>query len=256
MSNKVLATVLNNKDEEINVRNIENKQTNIITENRRQKYIKIMEDYNSGDEFKKKKAIDDMINNLSMYVYSVIAKYFPSYIKYKEDLYQEGCLAILKNLEKYDPNIAMPSTFFFIYIKDQINTFIVKNVNNTSRYCGNNMNKIKNAIKYYEMKNQNFSNEDIAEQTGLSIKQVVCTMNIMNNTEVVYDNTEEFENQLVGKSETPEQKVLDNEMNKNIVNLLYTLDDDERIIVMYRMGFMGKCMSFKNIAELLNTSMY
>lgn len=256
MSNNVLATELNyNEDEQIFVWDVENKQIDNKTENSRQKYIKIMEDYNSGDKLKKKKATDDMIQILSMFVYSIITKYFPSYVKYKDDMYQEGCLAILKNLEKYDPNIAMPSTFFFVHIKEQINTFIINNVNNISRYYGHNMIKIKKVIKHFEIKNQDYTNEDIAKQTGLSVEQVVYIMNLIKNViNVTYDNNEDLDNLLVGESETLEKSILDNEESKVILKILYTLDEDERFIVMHRMGFMGKCFSYEDIADMLNIS--
>ena len=258
MNNKGLATVLNYDGEEISAKEFKNKQDiqeNDKTEKRREKYIKIMEDYNSGDEFKKKKAIEDMIKNLSMYVYSVIAKYFPSYIKYKDDLYQEGCLAILKNLDKYNPEIAMPSTFFFIYIKEQINTYIINNVNNTSRYYGHNIIKIKKAIKHFETNNQDYTNADIAQYTGLSIETVIYTMNaIKNETEIKYDTNEFLENQLVSETESPEKILLNNEKSEIILKILETLNDDEKFIIMARMGFLGECLSFKEISDKMNTS--
>lgn len=254
MSNKGLATVLN--DDEVKFENeFEVKEKEDKLAKRRQKYIKIMENYNSGDEFKKKKAVEDIISSLSMYVYSVIAKYFPSYTKHTDDLYQEGCLAILKNIANYDPSIAMPTTYFFVHIRDAINTYIINNINNTSRYYGHNIIKIKKAIKYFETNNQDYTNADIAQKTGLSIETVVYTMNIIKtSTEVKYENDEVFENQISMQSQSPEDLLLDTEKRKVILEAIETLNEDEKIIVTYKLGFVGECLSYKEIGEKINLS--
>ena len=109
--------------------------------------IQIMRDYHSGDEFLKKKAIEDMINILNNYIYSVMRTHFPNYYaKYVEDLFQEGVIAILKKMDDYDPELGAPTTFFHIYIKGAMNSFIIETINRTTNHYGHNINKVKKAI--------------------------------------------------------------------------------------------------------------
>ena len=77
---------------------------------------------------------------------------------------------------------------------------------------------------------------------------------IKNETEIKYDTNEFLENQLVSETESPEKILLNNEKSEIILKILETLTDDEKFIIMARMGFLGECLSFKEISDKMNTS--
>lgn len=223
---------------------------------KREKYIKIMEDYHSGNDFLKQQAINEMVETLSKYVYSIIRKMFSSYLpKYLDDLYQEGIVGILKNIGKYDPTKSMPTTFFNIYIIGEMNTFIINNVNKTTNYYGHNIIKINKAIKEFEMSNQDYTDADIAEKLKIPIETVInCREIIKNSKDSEYEMSEMLDNSTSPQIKSPEDLMLEKEKEKILLDALNSLDVDEKYIIAGKLGLVNKPKAYKTLASELGIS--
>lgn len=217
--------------------------------------IQIMRDYHSGDEFLKKKAIEDMINLLNNYIYSVMRIHFPNYrTKYSEDLYQEGVLSIIKKMDDYDPELGAPTTFFHIYIKGGMNSFIIETVNHTTNHYGHNINKVRKAIDEFERSNEEYNNIDISNKVDIPLETVIACRKMINySNEVSFDADNNVKNK-ISSLQTPEEKMLSRERGVILAEALNDLDEIKRLIVINKLGLIGERISYKTIAKNIGIS--
>lgn len=186
-------------------------------------FFKIMEDYHSGDTKKMQYANECAIKALEGFVFHIIKKSYSTYVRDNfYDMVQEGNLGIMVGMEKYDPNKSMPTTFFSPYIKHEIQKHITRQVDKTTAHYSTSIKKINKAIEAFDAENIQYTNVDIAIQTGLSLETVNQSMAIRNYRDEVHidacvpgmiDN-----NQISSKIATPEEEYLEKEEK----NILYT----------------------------------
>ena len=218
----------------------------------REYYIEIMKNYRSGDENLKKEAINKMVSSLSNYVYSIIVNRFPTYVKMRDDLYQEGILAILKKLDAYNPEIAAPTTFFQIYIVSDMNSFIIGETHHTSNHYGNNIIKVKKAINDFEKSNTEYNNADIAKYLNIPLETVIACRKIINySQEVSFDADEIVKSSTPSSELSPEDKLIRRERLRTLYKAISELDEIKKYIVVHKLDLTGEKMSYKTIAKEL-----
>lgn len=151
------------------------------------RFFKIMEDYHSGDPVREKKALEDAIDELKGFIYSIIRKTYITYAKDNYyDLVQEGKIGVIEGMKKYDPSKSMPTTFFSPYIKHEMQLLITKQVDKTTAHYSSNIKKLNKVIEQFEATNTPYTNVDLAIQTGLSLETVNQSMAIRNYREEVH----------------------------------------------------------------------
>ena len=206
------------------------------------RFYSIMEDYHSGDEAKRQYALERAMREMEGFIHLIIKRSYSTYTKkYFYDLLQEGYLGVAIGMNKYNPDISMPSTFFFPYIKHEMQGFITRNVDKTTSHYSSNIKKINKAIEMLEEKGIQYTNVDIAIQTGMTIETVDQSLAIRNCRDEVHIDAcppnvidAELEN---SRAKTPEQEFMEEEEKQTIYRTMNTLlTDDEIQILQYHFG--------------------
>lgn len=206
------------------------------------RFYSIMEDYHSGDEAKRQYALERAMREMEGFIHLIIKRSYSTYTKkYFYDLLQEGYLGVAIGMNKYNPDISMPSTFFFPYIKHEMQGFITRNVDKTTSHYSSNIKKINKAIEMLEEKGIQYTNVDIAIQTGMTIETVDQSLAIRNCRDEVHIDAcppnvidAELEN---SRAKTPEQEYMEEEEKRTIYRTMNTLlTEDEILILQYHFG--------------------
>ncbi|WFR59056.1 sigma-70 family RNA polymerase sigma factor [Anaerocolumna sp. AGMB13025] len=217
----------------------------------------------SEDPLISDKAKELFVKNMDKFISKFISEQYPTFIgSHYEDMIQAARMGIIIGLDKYNPEIAKPTTFFVLYIKHEVSQYINNYVNGLSTYYANEKYKINKAINQLENENRETSDVNIAEITGITAENVKQIRNMIASTSnVAFD--EVFMNK-ADENDTPEQIVLKKELGETINNTIerYLTDTEKRIITMYyglagnkgvserTAGFPTK-KAFRNISESL-----
>lgn len=226
------------------------------------RFYSIMEDYHSGDEAKRQYALERAMREMEGFIHLIIKRSYSTYTKkYFYDLLQEGYLGVAIGMNKYNPDISMPSTFFFPYIKHEMQGFITRNVDKTTSHYSSNIKKINKAIEMLEEKGIQYTNVDIAIQTGMTIETVDQSLAIRNCRDEVHIDAcppnvidAELEN---SRAKTPEQEYMESEEKATIYRTMKTLlTDDEIKILQFHFGLddqNGNSVDIKSEGDIAKT---
>lgn len=201
------------------------------------RFYKIMEDYHSGDTKKREDALARAMKELEGFIHLIIKRSYSTYTKkYFYDLLQEGYLGVAIGMEKYNPDMSMPSTFFYPYIKHEMQGFITRNVDKTTSHYSSNIKKINKAIQELENKGIRYTNVDIALQTGMTIETVDQSMAIRKYRDEVHIDAcppnvidSELEE---SRHKTPEEEYMEGETVSTIYRTMNTLLSEDEIKVL------------------------
>ena len=105
-----------------------------------------------------KKLVEENLN----LVYFVVDRYFKKsyFLVEKEELIQEGFLALCKCIPFYDEKKGKISTFIVKCVKKHLSFYIMKRVKNNIQTCD--ISKVENVLKYDD--SYNYSNEEQLEE--------------------------------------------------------------------------------------------
>lgn len=180
------------------------------------------------------KAKELFVKNMDKFISKFISDQYPTFIgAHYEDMIQVARMGIIIGLEKYNPEIAKPTTFFVLYIKHEVSQYINNYVNGLSTYYANEKYKINKAINLLENENREPNDINISEITGITIENVKQLRSmIASSVNLVFD--EVFMNK-ADEKDTPEQIILKKELGETIKNTIekHLTDIEKRIINMY-----------------------
>lgn len=100
---------------------------------------------NKNQQSKQKTSLEEMCINLYPFVVNCCTSFNMNGTAYREDLIQEGQLAICEHYDEYDANIAEATTFFRPHILHRMQEFINGSVFNTTGHYSKNMKLISKA---------------------------------------------------------------------------------------------------------------
>ena len=208
----------------------------------RDRFFQIMEDYHSGNSVKQKDALERAMKELEGFIHLIIKRSYSTYTKkYFYDLLQEGYLGVAVGMQKYDPSKSMPSTFFYPYIKHEMQGFITRNVDKTTSHYSTNIKKINKVITEFEERGIAYTNVDIALQTGMTLETVDQSMAIRKYRDEVHIDAcpvNIIDNELEeNRRKTPEDELIAEETTQTIYRTIATiLTEDEISVLQYRFG--------------------
>ncbi len=216
------------------------------------RFFDIIKEYNGEDENKKAMAATEAIELLQNYVHFILQRYYSTYHKYFEDMFQEGVLGILANLGKYDPSRSKPTTFFHCYIMHNISDYVHTEINKTTPHYATNISLVEKAIEFLTEQGKSYTEKDIAIETGLTLETVNKCMRRKNNADELYYDSDEFlDSQLTKRSVSPEEEFIESERVKTLYDAIGSLDPEEAQVIMLKFGLGGEVLSYKNISERL-----
>lgn len=174
-----------------------------------------------------------------------------------EDLFQIGCIGMLKAIDKFDMefNVAF-STYAVPMITGEIRRFLRDDgIIKISRTIKENQAKIIMATeKYRKEKGSEPTMEELSKYTQLSIEDIVTAMEAAREVDSIDREIDAGE----GKKQTLLDKIEDTKNPENMVlnrifikQMLETLDEDERKIIVLRY-FQNKTQS--EIAKMMGTT--
>lgn len=203
------------------------------------------------------------IKKMDKFISKFISEQYPTFIRaHYEDMIQAARMGIVIGLEKFNPEIAKPTTFFILYMKHEVSQYINNYVNGLSTYYANEKYKINKAISLLESQNQETTDVKIAEITGITPENVKQLRSMTaSSANVEFD--EVFMNK-ADENDTPEQIILKKELEETINNTIekHLTETEKQIITMYY-GLSGKGdtsekaavfptkKEFRNISDIL-----
>ena len=162
-----------------------------------------------------------------------------------DDLIQEGIVAALSSLERYDPSKASFTTFIMKRVKGAMYDYLRK-IDWMPRNLRKNVKMIERAI--YE--SEEFpSDEEIARKTGLELKEVVRARNEMMRKQLLMIDA--MEDEIVLKTEGPDENAYRELLVEEMKKAIEKLSDKEKLVLSLRFE---KDLSFKEIAKVLGVS--
>ena len=201
-------------------------------------FVKIMENYRSGDFEKKKAAVSEACYAMDALVKYIVKKNYPTYqAQHYDDLLQEGRLAVVDALDGYYPERCAPSSYFYTAIKHNIQVFIAEHVHKTTRHYAAMANKIRKAEAALAQIDGLSYHDDItiSTYTGIPLTTVIETRKQTTAANFV---------ELSSQADTPAEDVYTNpqaayvqaERNNALYKALGELTDTEMKILMMTYG--------------------
>lgn len=185
-----------------------------------------------GDKQSRKKLVE---NNVGL-VWSIVRRYGDRGYD-KEDLFQIGCIGLIKSIDRFDITLDVAfSTYAISLIQGEIRRFLRDDgIIKVSRIAKNNNMKIKRARdEYVKNNNKEPSLGQLMDITGLNLEEISIAMESDINVDSIYrcigqkdgnsiclgdvikDNTDEYDekinhiclNELLGKLNEEERKII------------------------------------------------
>ena len=221
-------------------------------------YSGLMIRYHKGDKKEKMKIAEQLIDKLDLFIYEVMKSEFTDYVaKYKDDLYQEGVIGILKNIQQFNPDNGKLTTFFYVHIKHAMIEFISNVVHKTTTHYNSRIIAIKKAIEQLKKNNKDVTDISIAIESNMSEKTVIKILDIMNNLNSCSLDEDSYEDVNISKEySNPEQIIMQKEEKQAIHKAIAKLNKLEQDILDMKFGFTKEPLTYKEISEKLNITKY
>ena len=208
-----------------------------------------------------KEAAADVCESLSKVITSLLWKYHPTYCNmYKEDMINEGYVAVLTVMKKYDPDRGKAITWCQREIRGRWRSFISEVGHSTPHYQKRNK-KLADIIEAHKRYGGQFSIEDVAIEANVSVHEVnKCLVAIKRSTSSVSmeqlkggDNTITVGESLMSSIDTPEEAFIKDEATTYMHDIIDQLPVEDRQVLVLSFGLGGRQdMSNKEIAASLH----
>lgn len=223
-------------------------------------FIKIMEDYNSGDPVKIEAACEKAVKEMDGMIRSIIRTKYSRYCKqHYEDLLQQGYFGVCKGLATLDPTRGRASTYLYRYIVHEMQEYINTMVNRTTSHYDACVRKIKKVLDKYARENRSYTPLDISIDTNIPMETVEKSLHIIYSGELSMDgklDPEEgaLEDMIPSNEKTPEQFYIEQENLIKLDEAIHRYLDIEEIKVIELLFGIHGCeeMNNKMISKKLN----
>lgn len=156
------------------------------------------------------------------------------------DIKQDFAEKFYEKLDSYDPLKSAPTTFYVRYFREVISNYLSKNILHLSQYDARNSRKIAEAIQLFDSQGIQWTENMIADHTGLTLKVVKSTLQYRQNTNYANIDDEEF-TQLASDMQSPEECVISQEQRRFLrQELSRTLTPNEWNVLIQRINPDGR----------------
>lgn len=200
------------------------------------------------------KARNLLFEEVSPYVGFIINKYYGTFRSEYYDMHQEGCLAVLECLERYNPEKAALTTYVTPYIRERLSKMVSENVHKTNKYYSKKIRKVKDSINSFNIQNLPWTASDIALDTDMSEKSVKQTLEQIDALDKLFSMEEEpAVMEARPKQGTPEDDYIKEQTRMLVNDAVASLPEVQRKIIIYSFGFESRRpMKVPAIAEVLD----
>lgn len=184
--------------------------------------------------------------------HTIMSKYKLPSGAYSE-VHQLLAVTFFEHLNEYDPIRSAPTTFYAPYFRQVIAEFVRNESQHLKQYDARNVARVRAAIKEYDLNGISWTPEMISTKTGLSMKVVLNTLKLAQNSQ--YAQFEDIEWKQ-SNTLTPEQEYLKTERFQAILLALQqTLGVHERDVFLYKVNLDGsKERSIQEVAKKFHMS--
>ena len=207
------------------------KQTRELTFEERKEMV---DNYHSGNQALRDKAIADMVNALEDYVYFMIHKRFAGYLGMIEDLSQSGKMAIIEHMGDYNPEYKL-TTFFSFHIQNALQDLVNKE-NGESHYYAESKNIIVKTIRKLGMDFDNIDEQVLAMNLNMTtgrlhsiLEKTLHKKKVELIEEDVHTSSEYYD--------SPETAFMKTELQREYRECIEMLDEEEQIVLCMHFGF-------------------
>lgn len=202
----------------------------------------IMEMFRSGDAGLEKLSKKYIVLNFTNYVHDVIHTYYSTYSSdYWEELYQCGCMGLIKAMRGYDEEKAKYTTYSKRFILHEISEQLNFHNNSSTVYFNNIQKKVRAAIEKITDEGFDPTVENVALYTDMKPEMVQRELDVIERTKFQYLDDEEVKKQPGSISTSPEQIAIEEEKRDAIYRSISSLP-----------SYMGKCIEMKYNQNLTN----
>lgn len=221
-----------------------------IPEDRADEFHAAIKEYNNGKRLVAE-AKEDLVANLEKFILWMINNKFKTFLKYTEDLKNEGVVGILKGIDSYDPDKSCPTTFFYLYILHEMTEFINRYINKTTSHYSENIVKIKKVLNKFQQEGRTINVVEIAQETGISPETIIQSIKVMHASNEVHYDADYLEGKMTTYGESPEALCMQGEDNRLVYEVMKKILTDEEInVLVMKYGLDGSDgMSYKKMFE-------
>ena len=148
----------------------------------KEKIKRIMENYRHGTPEERDQAQADMLGIMTSFCLWYIKKYYPTYIpKHLDDLLEYAYTGVLWQMQTYDEDTSMPTTWFVKGIKNQLQEYANIDKHSTNHFRSN----AKKVFACINRKNElgiPYTLADIYKETLVPVKTIKGCLDIYNTT--------------------------------------------------------------------------
>ncbi len=172
-----------------------------------------------------------------------------------DDLIQEGVLALLSSLERYDPKKGSLHNYVMIRIRGAMFDYLRK-LDWLPRNLRRHMKDVEEAMLEMEGEGIEISDEEISERTGLDVKTVRAVRNEMVRKQILMLDSYLFETdeaylETIPSESNPEEEIMREELINIVKEAISRLRDREKLVLSLRFE---KELSLKEIGSILGVS--
>ena len=172
-----------------------------------------------------------------------------------DDLIQEGVLALLSSLERYDPKKGSLHNYVMIRIKGAMLDYLRK-LDWLPRNLRRHIKDVEEAMIEIENEGLDITDEEIAKRTNLDVKTVKSVRNEMVRKQVLMLDSYLFETNEAYLESVPsdintEDEIMKEELINAVKEAINNLKDREKLVLSLRFE---KELSLKEIGEVLGVS--
>lgn len=196
-------------------------------ESKRRTMLQVMKDYHSGDPARAQNAVKNMYFEMEGFIWDQVKAKAPTWkgTEHMADIVSECKAEMFKDMERYDPNQSLPTSYFAKTIQHAItgttSGFIYKG---TTAHYAKLAKKVQTGIAELEKKELPVNINTVSIVTDLPLQQVQSGMDILKGcNEKHYENPAEIDADYSGRVKSTEQLALDNERSRVIQNAIARL---------------------------------